>query len=343
MDSHQRRILKRLLQQCEVPREIAGWKPSDEDLPVKTKYKPPNELALGFSLGAVLTLLLTLLTWGSYPTVERFEIVLVVLILFGSYLAICVADYAAHKIGAARKTGTRVVAIILWISASAVTGWRLLPGPPTITMQISPSALPLSVAPHSDASVLKIHPYINTTDKQDDLLKITNDTGVEGCWPSQTEMDSLDASSHETIYRLKISNHSPRILEGGKLAFALKYNVGQKGGGCLPPSETQHWEDDVVLIPPIDPGKSFEFFAVNYSSQCAWLIPPSTAAIVMDGEDRESQVALIFDKNPLYEAGAPSFSPTLIKWEDAPVKPRGYGISRTGTHPCGSKEGDRVE
>jgi hypothetical protein len=340
MDSHQRRILKRLLEQCGVSREATKQNSNAEDVPVGTKYKPPNQLALGFFLGAALTLLLTLFTWGPYPTARRIEIISVALILSGLYPAISFADFIAHRTATTGKAALRTVAIIFLISVGAILGWKSLPSPPTITMRISPLALPLYVAPHSETSVLKVHPFISTTNKQDDLLKVANDTGAEGCWPSQSEMDSIDANGHEVIYRLEISNHSPRILESGKLAFTLKYNAGQKGGSCLPPPNTRRWEDDVVLIPPLDPGKSFEFFAVNHSNYCAWLIPPSAATILMDGEDMETQVTLTFDKNPLYATGAPSFSPTAIKWEGVPVRPGGYGISRTGTHPCGSKESD---
>jgi hypothetical protein len=154
-------------------------------------------------------------------------------------------------------------------------------------------------------------------------------------------MDSMNVNAHEIIYRLEIGNHSQRILENGKLAFTLKYNSGSKGGNCLPPSGTQTDQDDVVLLPPVDPGKSFEFFAVNQSDMCAWLIPPSSATVAMDGDEKDGQITLTFDKNPLYAAGAPSFPPTAIKWEGVPARPGGYGIIRTGSRSCeGTKKDD---
>jgi len=105
----------------------------------------------------------------------------------------------------------------------------------------------------------------------------------------------------------------------------------------MPASGGQHDQEDVVLMPPLDPGKSFQFYAVNQSNLCAWLIPPDSAMVTMLGDKKESQVALTFDKNPLYAAGAPSFPVTGIKWEGIPAKPGGYGIIRTGARSC---EGD---
>jgi hypothetical protein len=303
---------------------------------MKVRYTHPNQLALGFFLGAVLTLLLTLITWGSYPTTERIEIVSASLFCLGLYPAICLADYVGHRLHAAKTIVLRLAATVLLAAAVGISGWKSLPSPPIIAMQISPLALPLSIPAHSVACVLRVHPFFGLTEKQDDLLKVANNTGTEGCWPSKAEIDSTNVSGHEIVYRLEISNHSQRILESGKLTFALKYGSESKGGNCLPPSGTQHDQDDVVLLPPIDPGKSFEFYAVNESNMCAWLIPPNSAAVTMDGDGNDDEITLTFDKNPLYATGAPSFSPTVIKWEGIPARPGGYGIIRTGSSSCES-------
>jgi hypothetical protein len=95
-----------------------------------------------------------------------------------------------------------------------------------------------------------------------------------------------------------------------------------------------------VLLPPLDSGKSFEFFAINQSDRCAWLIPPSLATVVMDEGKKESQATLTFDKDPLYAMGAPAFSPTAVEWEGVPIKPRGYSIIRTGSSACEGKQGE---
>jgi hypothetical protein len=209
-----------------------------------------------------------------------------------------------------------------------------LPAPPFITMQISPSSLPIYVRSRSVTSVLQLHPFIGLTASQDGLLKIANDTGNEGCWPSKEAMDSQGPGGHETLYHIEIGNHSQRTIAGGKVKFGLKYNSGVKGGGCTPPSGGQHDQEDIVLIPPLDPGKSFEFYAVNQSDRCVWLIPPDSATVTMAGEDQERQVAFTFDKSPLYVAGAPCFPSTTIEWEGVPIKPGGYGIVRTGARSC---------
>jgi len=205
-------------------------------------------------------------------------------------------------------------------------------------MQISPSSLPIFVPAHSVTSVLRLHPYLGLTAEKDWLLKIANDTGKEGCWPSREEMDSMGREGHEGVYRVEIGNHSHQTLSSGKVVFGLKYNTGPKGGGCMPPSGAKRDQEDTVLLPTLDSGKSFEFFAVNQSNLCAWLIPPSSAAVVMDGDETETQVTLTFDKNPLYAAGVPVFSPTGINWEGVPSKPGGYGVIRTGSHPCEGTE-----
>jgi len=49
----------------------------------------------------------------------------------------------------------------------------------------------------------------------------------------------------------------------------------------------------------------------------------------MATDETEQQVLLTFDKNPLYNAGAPSFMPTTIKWEGLPTKPGAhYRVTR---------------
>jgi hypothetical protein len=229
-----------------------------------------------------------------------------------------------------------VVATILLVVLVVWAKQRVPPPPPAplITMEISPSILPIYIPPHCVASVLQIHPYIGLADTQDGLLKISNYTGSEGCWPKKEVLDTTEPNRHEDIYRLEIDNHSERTLERGRVKFGLKYNTGLKGGGCMPPKTVQADQNDVVLIPPLDPGKSFEFYAINQSDFCAWLLAPQSATVKMAGEKKETEVPLAFDKNPLYAGGAPVFSATATKWEGIPTRPGGYGIIRTGSYTC---------
>jgi hypothetical protein len=206
--------------------------------------------------------------------------------------------------------------------------------PPLITMQISPTSLPVSVPPHTVASILQMHPWIGMTGDSDGLLKVANDTGREGCWPKRAELATLEPNRHEDAYRVQITNHSERTVEGGKAKFGIKYNTGMKGGGCMPPSGPPQDQQDVVLIPPLDPGKTFEFYATNPSNSCAWLLPPGSATVKIAGQEKEIEVPLALDKNPLYAAGAPVFSATAIKWEGVPTHPNGLGVIRTGSESC---------
>jgi hypothetical protein len=205
---------------------------------------------------------------------------------------------------------------------------------PLITMQISPTSLPVSIRPHTVASILQMHPWIGMTGDSDGLLKVANDTGREGCWPKRAELATIEPNGHEGVYQVAITNHSDRTVESGKAKFGIKYNVGLKGGGCMAPSDQRPDQYDVVLIPPLDPGKTFEFYATNPSNSCAWLLPPGSATMKINGQDREVDVPLTLDKSPLYSVGAPSFSPTAIKWEGVPTHLNGLGVIRTGSESC---------
>jgi hypothetical protein len=201
-------------------------------------------------------------------------------------------------------------------------------------MQISPTSIPISIPPHTVASILQMHPWIGMTGESDGLLKVANDTGREGCWPKRAELATLEPNRHEEVYRVEITNHSERTVEGGKAKFGIKYNTGMKGGGCMAPADKRQDQEDVVLIPPLEPGKSFEFYATNPSNSCAWLLPPGSATMKMAGQEKEAEVPLALDKNPLYAVGAPSFPPTAIKWESVPTHLNGLGIIRTGSESC---------
>src|SRR5207248_1653471 len=132
-----------------------------------------------------------------------------------------------------------VTAVLLLLVAVSLAKKKVPPIPSAlITMQIGPTSLPISIPSHSVVSVLQLHPLIGLTGDRDGLFKITNDTGREGCWPSKEELATTEPGRHEDIYRVEISNHSDRTLERGKVNFALKYNTGMKGGGCMPPGST---------------------------------------------------------------------------------------------------------
>jgi hypothetical protein len=201
--------------------------------------------------------------------------------------------------------------------------------PPLVTIQISPSSFPIFALPHSTISILPLHPYRTLTDAADYLTKYDNDCGEEHFWPTKKEIDSKAAGDYETVFKVEITNHSQETLLSCKTTFRLRYNAGLQGGGCMPPKDNSKDQEDVVLVPPLDPGKSFQFFAVNQSNLCVWLIPPAFATVKMAGDATERQAGLTFDKNPLYFSGAPVFPPTRIRWEGVPSRPGGYGIGRS--------------
>lgn len=317
-----------------VPRTIV------EETPEKPISKRPNWVLLSICLGAVVTIVVAILvsTW------KGLLITLGILFLFAIYPVVCLIRWTVVESHSNHKTELALRFAALAIVAVGLIYWarRSRPALPLIAIQISPSNLPISIPAHSVASALQIHPYIVPTAEKDWLLKIANDTGKEGCWPSQKELDSMGPNGHETVYRVEIGNHSHQTLTSGKIVFRLKYNKGSgPTGGCMPPSDAKDDQEDVVLLPPLDPGKSFEFFAVNQSNLCAWLIPPSSATVVMDEDQKEKQATLTFDKDPLYAMGAPVFSPTAVEWEGVPARPGGYGIVRTEVRSCERKKGNQ--
>jgi hypothetical protein len=282
----------------------------------------PSQLALGFCLGTVMTVAFSLITWGSGPTPRRLLFSLGVMFLCASYLVWRAANRMAERFFRANRTAavaSGCAAILILALGATLWGRELWPKPPLFEMRISPSGFPVSIPPHSLVSILRIHPYIPLTDSADWLLKDSNDSGKEFFWPSQQEIDSKPPDDVETVYRVEIINHSSGTLLSGKLSLQLQYSPGASSG-CTPSANSDK-QEDVVLMPQLDPGRSFEFYAINQSAFCAWVIPPSTAAVRMASDTAERQVPLTFDKNPLYNSGAPSFMPTKIKWEGLPITP----------------------
>jgi hypothetical protein len=172
-----------------------------------------------------------------------------------------------------------------------------------------------------------LHPDIILSDTNDYLFKDENTQSKEFSWPSETEIDSKDPKDYETVYRVEFINHSGEALESGKVLFQLMYNTGVSSG-CRSPKEKPEFQKDFILLPQLDPGKSFDFYAINQSSSCVWLIPPEVATIRMTSDETDRQIALTLNKDPLYASGVPVFPPTKIKWEALPSRPNGYQVGR---------------
>jgi hypothetical protein len=210
-----------------------------------------------------------------------------------------------------------------------VIGWRVWPQPkvPAVEMKISPSGFPISIPAHSTTSILRINPNRILVATGDYLLKLDNTRGAEVTWPSQEEVNSKKSDDYETVFRVQLINHSLNTLVSGKLLFHVSYN-NDTLAGCMPPTNSPNYQNDFVLVPELDPGRAFEFYAVNETSKCAWLLPPDKAVIRMIGDEEEKQVPLTFNSDPLYATGVPLFPPTKIAWYALPTKPNSYQISR---------------
>jgi hypothetical protein len=278
-------------------------------------------LWLSILWAAGLSVVLTLVAGAG--SITRFRVLL--LTIFG----VVFFSIAAHLHGWTRPWTQAILIFVVIVVVTGIFGWQALPQPRTavIEMRISPSSFPISIPAHSVISILRLHPNIVLSDASDYLLKDENTQDGEFLWPSQSEIDSKDAKDYETVFRVELINHSGESLTSGKVLFHLMYNSGTPVG-CMPAKDKPEYQNDFILLPQLDPGKSFDFYAVNQSSLCVWLIPPDVATIKMTSDDAERQVVLTFDKNPLYASGAPVFPPTKIKWDALPSRPNSYQVSR---------------
>ncbi len=292
----------------------------------------PGKFALGFFLGAFITVLVALITWGSPPTAKRLAIGVGLLFLCGIYPTwYSVGVLSGHfDLRYSLRTLFRLIALIVLAGIVFALWKELLPPQPLITMQIRPSNFPVSIPPHSVVSIFQVHPYIGLTEATDGLLKDTNDKDTAFLYPSDQEIATQPKNAHEDVYRFEVANHAPQTLIGGKIFFQEEFAPGASYGCTATPDNAKYKE--VILVPPLDPGRSFEFYAINQSTFCAWLIPPSSAMVRMANDDAEQEVPLVFDKNPLYNAGAPSFMTTTIKWEGLPTKPGVHYVVKRIVH-----------
>jgi len=222
--------------------------------------------------------------------------------------------------------------VVVTVLAFALDWWAPKPIPPSrpvplITLEITPSVFPVSAAPHSALSLLPLHPYQAFTEAGSELHTFNNPCGEDRFWPSEGEISSKPKNGYEEVRELNVANHSQVTMETGKLVFRLSYS-DSFGGGCVPPTNPTY-QHDVVSIPALDPGRSFQFFAVNQTNRCVWLSPPETMTARMTGDEGEEQVPLKLQTTNVPNWVNTPFPPTTIQWQGVPIKNPGYGIVRT--------------
>jgi hypothetical protein len=210
---------------------------------------------------------------------------------------------------------------------------------PLITIKIHPASFPVSVPPRSTLYILPLHPYQTFTDAASHLHEFGNSCAEEHVWPTQEEINSKPANTYEEVRSVEIANHSQDAIETAKLVFTVGYNESF-AGGCAAPPKSAPTQNDVISIPALDPGKTFEFVAVNQTAGCAWLFPPDTIAVKMANDDGTREVPLKIEPTVVANWMTSPFGPTAIKWEGVPIKNPGYGISRSGAQ-CGALNDDK--
>jgi hypothetical protein len=316
-NSHHRRLLRSANQ---VPKFTGGRE--TQDMQPDLDRKSLKLLALGILWPTGIGIPVAMIAQAG--TMSRWSIILLVGIGSASLsIAVTTHGWAGRWIKAVLLYTT------IWGGLSAL-GWVVRPQPKAaaIEMKISPSGFPVSIPAHSTASILRINPYRLLDKTGDYVLKVDNTRGSEAMWPSKKENDSENPNDRETVYRIEITNHSPGTLQSGWLLFRISYGTGWGGVECIPPEETPKYQSDFVMLPQLDQGKSFEFYAVNETSMCAWLLPPEKATVKMLGDKTEREVPLSFNSDPLYASGAPVFPPTKISWEALPTRPNQYQVMR---------------
>jgi hypothetical protein len=246
--------------------------------------------------------------------------------------------------GAVRKVLYRIcLGVLLLVLVLCLDWWApkplaANPPPPFITVKVSPSAFPVSVAPRTTLYILPIHPYQTFTDAASHLHEFDNSCGEEHLWPTQEEINSKPPNGYEEVRRIEVTNHSQDAIESGRIAFSVLYNEAF-GGGCMSPPASSAPQEDVIFVPAIDPGKSFEFVAVNQTNRCAWLIAPTTIRIRKANDATPINAPLKLEPTVVSTWLSSPFGPTTIKWVGVPIKNPGYGIARSGAS-CQSANDD---
>jgi hypothetical protein len=200
---------------------------------------------------------------------------------------------------------------------------------PLFTLKTANAGLPVSVPPRSTLLILPLHPYQTFTHANSHLHEYENDCSEARNWPSQAEIDSKSVDGYEEVLRIEIANHSQAAMESGVAAFDILYGESF-GGGCIVPRSREPQQRDVVSIPALDPGHSFEFVAVNQTDRCAWLLLPTKITVKMENDEDSMEIPIKFEPGVVSSLASPPFVPTAIKWYGVPTKNPGYGMARSG-------------
>lgn len=268
------------------------------------------------------------------------------IVLFLTWLAACLFVFLVTRFTQRRRNLWLVgLVVLITILACLFDWWAPRPlratkiTPPFITLRINPNAFPVSVPSHSVLSILPLHPYQTFTAAANHLHEFDNSCGEEHFWPTQDEINSKPANGYEEVRRIEVTNHSRDTMESGRLVFRVLYN-DSFGGGCMPPPAATLPQDDVVSVPALDQGKTFEFVAVNQTNRCAWLLAPTTIKARMASDENATEAPLRLEQSNVPNWVSSPFPATTIKWEGVPTKNPGYGIVRSGA-PCQSPNDDR--
>lgn len=254
--------------------------------------------------------------------------IIVLVIVFLAILGFGLSEYL-------QKAQRNIAAFVLCFSFGCtfigIAAWHawpvaIVPPLPLFTLRVERSSFPVFVPAHSVISIVPIHPFQAFASTAPHTF--VNPCGEEKRWPSDDEISSKVPNTHEEVRQFEISNHSQITMARGSLSLPIIYNESF-AGGCTPPPNPQALQYDVISVPALDNGKSFTFYAVNQTSKCAWLPPPSTMRVKMTGEDSDKEIPLKLEEDAVSNFSATPFPPTHVNWQGVPARSPGYGIVST--------------
>lgn len=200
---------------------------------------------------------------------------------------------------------------------------------PLITLKIHPSAFPVSVPPRSTLYILPLHPFQGFTESQSHLHEYDNSCPNDQFWPSASEIQSRPLNAYEEVRAVDVTNHGPGAMESGRIVFQVRYNQSF-AGGCTAPPQGSPVQTDVISIPTLDQGKTFEFVSVNQTAGCSWLLPPDSMTVKMAADENAKDIPIKLEPISVPNWISTPFGPTTVKWEGVPARSPGYGIVRSG-------------
>jgi hypothetical protein len=178
-----------------------------------------------------------------------------------------------------------------WILSGGLFCWLYFFIAPTIQPAISPTAVfidcvwdsvPMRIPASSTVHVLRLHPKLGL---DWGLSEEGNLGNKEKLWPTGAEAIFKNKGSSDFTYKCSVSNDGPTLL----MDVAIRFSISFTNAGTPPPKlyDINH----TVILNPLNPGKPFVFYVINYCELFAHAIIPDTATVQVMGETNRREGA----------------------------------------------------